>query len=60
MQRAREEQEVLVRDKSYVKYEKLLARAEANGRLDGDFKCLTCGMKYIEKKNAVNCCGVIT
>ena len=59
MQRAKEEQEVLVRDKNYVKYERLLARAEENGRLDGNFKCLTCGMKYTVKKDAECCCRVL-
>ena len=43
MQRAKEEQEVLVRDKNYVKYERLLARAEENGRLDGKRVGLTGG-----------------
>ena len=34
------EDDVLVRDPSYVKYERLLLQAEAEGRIDGAFSCL--------------------
>ena len=40
------EDDVLVRDPSYVKYERLLHQAEAEGRIDGAFSCLVCGMRY--------------
>jgi len=50
------EDEILVRDTSYVKYERLLVQAEAEGRLDGRFRCLVCGMRYREKVDAEACC----
>jgi hypothetical protein len=49
--------EILVRDANYVKYERLLVKAEAEGRLDGRFRCLVCGMRYREKDEADACCG---
>ncbi len=59
MQRIREVDEVLIKDKSYVKFERLLAKAESEGRLDGDFKCLTCGMRYGTKYEAEGCCKIL-
>ncbi len=50
------EDDVLVRDPSYVKYEQLLHQAEAEGRIDGQFSCLVCGMRYREKVDAISCC----
>jgi hypothetical protein len=47
---------ILIRDESFVKYERLLARAEAEGRIDGPHKCLTCGMRYLAKEDAEECC----
>ncbi len=52
------EQEVLVREKNFVKFERLLAKAEAEGRIDGPHKCLTCGMRYLSKDDADGCCRV--
>lgn len=51
------EDDVLVRDPNYVKYERLLHQAEAEGRIDGRFTCLTCGMRYPHKCDAENCCN---
>jgi hypothetical protein len=48
--------DILVRDTSYVKYERLLVQAEAEGRLDGRFRCLVCGMRFREKDEAEACC----
>ncbi len=59
MQRARDDQGVLVRDKSFVKFERLLAKAEAEGRIDGPYKCLVCGMRYESKEDSENCCRVL-
>lgn len=59
MQRRREEVDVLVRDKSFVKFERLLAKAESEGRIDGDFRCLVCGMRYLQKDEAENCCKIL-
>ena len=52
------EQEVLVREKNFVKFERLLAKAESEGRIDGPNKCLTCGMRYLTKDDADACCRV--
>lgn len=51
------EDDILVRDPSYVKYERLLMKAEAEGRIDGEFSCLVCGMRYREKMDAEACCN---
>ncbi|MBC8424086.1 hypothetical protein H8E07_08170 [bacterium] len=59
MQRRRSDAEVLVRDKSFVKFEQLLSQAENEGRIDGDFKCLVCGMRYLHKDEAENCCKIL-
>jgi hypothetical protein len=47
---------VLVKDESFVKYDRLLTKAEAEGRIDGPCKCLTCGMRYLTKEEAESCC----
>jgi hypothetical protein len=52
------EQDVLVREKNFVKFERLLARAEAEGRIDGPQKCLVCGMRYLNKGDADSCCRI--
>ena len=49
---------VLVRDESFVKYERLLSKAETEGRIDGPNKCLVCGMRYLNKDEADNCCRI--
>lgn len=49
---------ILVRDESFVKYRRLLNRAEAEGRIDGPNKCLVCGMRYLTKDDAESCCRV--
>ncbi len=53
------EDEILIRDESFVKYERLLSRAEDEGRIDGPNKCLTCGMRYMTKQEAEECCRII-
>jgi len=50
------EDDILVREESFVKYERLLAKAEQEGRIDGPHKCLTCGMRYLSKEDAEDCC----
>lgn len=50
------EDDILVRDPNYVKYERLLVQAEAEGRIDGRFSCLVCGMRYRDKLDAEECC----
>lgn len=52
------DEEILVRDESFVKYERLLSKAEAEGRIDGPNKCLICGMRYMSKAEADRCCKI--
>jgi hypothetical protein len=54
------EDDVLVRDESFVKYERLLSKAETEGRIDGPNKCLVCGMRYLSKDEADHCCRINT
>jgi len=54
------EDQILIRDESFVKYERLLHRAEIEGRIDGPFKCLVCGMRYQTKLDAESCCKVLS
>lgn len=56
---ATKEEEILVRDESFVKYERLLNKAEMEGRIDGPNKCLTCGMRFLTKEEAENCCKIV-
>ena len=49
---------ILIRDESFVKFERLLNKAENEGRIDGPCKCLVCGMRYMVKEEAENCCKV--
>ena len=48
---------VLGSDDNYVKFTKLLARATAEGRIDGKHRCPTCGMRYRTDAEASNCCA---
>lgn len=52
------DENILVRDESFVKYRRLLHRAEAEGRIDGPNKCLVCGMRYLTKDEAEACCRI--
>ncbi len=52
------EMDILVRDESFVKYERLLTKAETEGRIDGPNKCLVCGMRYTTKGRADTCCKI--
>jgi hypothetical protein len=47
---------LLVRDKEYVKFVQLLRKAEREGRLDGDYGCTLCGMRYNTFEEAEECC----
>jgi len=49
---------VLRKDKEYVKFVQLLRRAEKDGRLDGNYVCKLCGMKFVTKEDAAMCCKV--
>ena len=54
------EDTILIRDESFVKYERLLLKAESEGRIDGPCKCLVCGMRYLSKCEAEDCCKVMS
>ncbi len=54
------EDDILVRDESFVKYERLLSKAESEGRIDGPNKCLVCGMRYTSKEDADACCKIVS
>ena len=53
------EASILKKGKNYVKFHRLLAKAEAEGRLDGKFHCPVCGMRYLTGAEADDCCRVI-
>ena len=51
---------ILVRDvdssTKYVKYHRLHALAEREGRIDGKYRCPVCGMRYLAFDEADVCC----
>ncbi len=49
---------VLKKGKNYVKFHRLLAKAEASGRLDGKFQCPVCGMHFNTSVEAEGCCRI--
>jgi hypothetical protein len=55
---ANTEDSALVKEKPYVKYDQLIARAEVEGRINGRYRCLVCGMKYHLKEEAEDCCRI--
>jgi len=52
------EDEVLKKTKNYVKFHRLLEKAEMSGRLDGKFRCPVCGMRYLSASDADDCCKI--
>lgn len=46
-------------NKKYVKYHKLLAKAEKEGRIDGRYACPVCGMRYMVWDEADTCCKLL-
>jgi hypothetical protein len=57
---AKIEEPALVKEKPYVKYDQLIERAELEGRINGRYRCLTCGMRYNSKDEAEECCRIVT
>jgi hypothetical protein len=51
--------QTLVKEKPFVKYEQLIQRAEVEGRIDGPHRCIVCGMRYMEKDSAEDCCRAV-
>ena len=56
---AGEEAPALIKEKPFVKYDQLIHRAEREGRINGRFRCLVCGMRYHDKDDADECCKVV-
>lgn len=56
--RVDEKATVLVKEKKFVKFHRLLERAEAEGRLDGEHRCPLCGMRYLSVQESVDCCKI--
>lgn len=46
-------------ERNYVKFNKLLAKAQSEGRIDGKFRCPTCGMRFKTEVEASNCCAIV-
>ncbi len=46
-------------NKKYVKYHKLLAKAEKEGRIDGRYRCPVCGMRFMTFDEADVCCKLL-
>jgi len=59
MKKKRGSNPVLERDGTYVKFEQQLAKAENEGRIDGQFKCFVCGMRYLHSDGADRCCLIV-
>ncbi len=53
------ESSTLVKEKPFVKYDQLIARAEKEGRINGRHRCIVCGMRYNEKDAAEDCCRAV-
>jgi rubrerythrin len=60
MKQEAKEATILQKDKNYVKFHRLLQKAEADGRLDGKFRCPVCGMRYLSEREADDCCRIIS
>jgi uncharacterized protein CbrC (UPF0167 family) len=55
----RDDGPTLVKEKPFVKYDQLIEKAEREGRIAGRFRCLVCGMRYMAKDDADDCCKVV-
>ena len=58
MKREGHETAILQKSKNFVKYHRLLQKAEEEGRLDGRFRCPLCGMRYLAESDAEACCRI--
>ena len=54
-----EKDSALVKEKPFVKYDQLILKAEREGRINGRFRCIVCGMRYLEKDSAEDCCKAV-
>lgn len=50
---------VLVEEDSrdYVRFGKLIAKAWAEGRIDGKYRCPVCGMRFRIEADSITCCA---
>jgi len=48
---------LLEEDENYVKFAKLLQKAEIEGRVSGEHRCSVCGMRYNEEQESLDCCA---
>ena len=60
MTRVDKEDTLLQKDKNYVKFHRLLAKAEAEGRLDGKHMCPVCGMRFLSARESDECCRIVS
>lgn len=56
--KGKEKEPILQKEEKYIKFHRLLAKAEAEGRLDGKYQCPVCGMKYLSASEADECCRI--
>jgi len=48
---------VLEQEETYVKFARLLERAQVEGRVDGPHRCPICGMRFRTDKESADCCA---
>ncbi|MFA6272072.1 MAG: hypothetical protein WC693_03105 [Patescibacteria group bacterium] len=60
MSRNGDDSSLLLKDESFTKFDRLLHRAEGEGRIDGPFSCPICGMHYLTNGESVDCCSLAT
>ena len=53
------EEASLIKEKHFVRYDQLIAKAQKEGRISGAFRCLVCGMRYNDKDEAEDCCKAV-
>lgn len=53
------EDSALIKEKRFVRYDQLIAKAEREGRINGNYRCLVCGMRYHHKEEAEDCCRIV-
>jgi len=49
----------LIKEKPFVKYDQLINKAEREGRISGPHRCIVCGMRYLDKDGAEECCRAV-
>ena len=54
-----EKESALVKEKPFVKYDQLITKAEREGRINGPYRCIVCGMRYLDKDGAEDCCKAV-